>query len=89
MAKSFTYSTNDSTLANCDVRFYREPGSGMRFRIMVVSDDGAWTEIYDEDLSDALTAMVGAGAITGAQRTAFQAVASALRQRARAGTNMI
>lgn len=84
-----TLSTSDATLANTGLKLYRDiGGAGVRYACIVRSDDNSYFIEHDEDLTDALAAMVTAGTITGAQRTAFAAVAQALRQRARAAVNL-
>lgn len=85
MARSL--STNDTTLADAQVIFHKT-ATGMQIKVTVVSTDGSFHAAYDEDLSDALAAMVAAATITAAQRTAFVAVAQALRQRARAALSL-
>lgn len=86
MARS--YSTDDTTLADAQVIFHKA-ASGMQMKVVLSSTDGGIHLYYDEDLSAALTAMVNAGTITGAQRTAFLAVAQELRRRARTALNMV
>lgn len=84
---SRTLSTNDATLADAQVLFHKT-AAGMQIKVTVHSTDGSFHASYDEDLSTALAAMVTAGTITSAQRTAFVAVAQALRARARAALSL-
>lgn len=77
-------STDDATLADAQAIFYREQGSGIRLKVTVHTTTREAHYTHDEDLSAALNAMVGASTITAAQRTAFNAVMQALRERARA-----